>query len=78
MYAYNVFLENFNLLFSQAFQVVAELLRIHKKGRKTWHTAANDIGRHSKFNKLLPLLRNEANHLQAMNMKTIVQLYETL
>ncbi len=65
---------NFNLLFYQAFQVVAKLLRIHEKDRKTWHTAAVDG--HSKFDKLLPVSRNEAKHLQAMKIKTIVQLYE--
>jgi hypothetical protein len=28
------------------------------------------------MDKLLPVSRNEANHLQAMNIKAIVQLYE--
>jgi hypothetical protein len=49
-------------------------MRIHEKDRKTWHTAA--IDGHSRFNKLLPLSRNEAAHLQAINIKTISQLYE--
>ncbi len=49
-------------------------MRIHEKDRKTWHTAA--IDGHSGFNKLLPLSRNEATHLQAINIKTISQLYE--
>jgi hypothetical protein len=53
---------------------MAKLLRIHEKDRKTWHTAA--IDGHSRFNKLLPLSRNEAAHLQAINIKTISQLYE--
>jgi hypothetical protein len=30
----------------------------------------------TRFNKLLPLSRNEAAHLQAINIKTISQLYE--
>ncbi len=46
----------------------------YKKKKKTWHTAA--IDGHSRFNKLLPLSRNEAAHLQAINIKTISQLYE--
>jgi hypothetical protein len=54
--------------------MMAKLLRIHEKDRKTWHTAA--IDGHSRFNKLLPLSRNEAAHLQAINIKTISQLYE--
>jgi hypothetical protein len=53
---------------------MAKLLRIHEKDRKTWHTAA--IDGHSRFNKLLPLSRNEAAHLQAINIKTVSQLYE--
>jgi hypothetical protein len=53
---------------------MAKLLRIHEKDRKTWHTAA--IDGHSKFNKLLPLSRKEAAHLQAISIKTISQLYE--
>jgi hypothetical protein len=53
---------------------MAKLLRIHKKDRKTRHTAA--IDGHSRFNKLLPLSRNEAAHLQEINIKTISQLYE--
>jgi hypothetical protein len=53
---------------------MAKLLRIHERDRKTWHVAA--IDGHSKFNKLLPLLRNEANHLNALNIKTISHLYE--
>jgi len=68
-------IKNRNLLFSQAFQAMAKLLRLHEKDRKTWHTAA--IDGHSKFNKLLPLSRNEANHLQAINITTVSQLYET-
>jgi len=67
-------IKNRNLLFSQAFQTMAKLLRIHEKDRKTWHTAA--IDGHSRFNKLLPLSRNEAAHLQAINIKTMSQLYE--
>jgi hypothetical protein len=53
---------------------MAKLLRIHEKERKTWHIAAIDS--HSRFNKLLPLSRNEAAHLQAINIKTISKLYE--
>ncbi len=53
---------------------MAKLLRIHEKDWKTWHTAA--IDGHSKFNKLLPLSRKEATHLQAINIKTISQLYK--
>jgi hypothetical protein len=53
---------------------MAKLLRIHEKDQKTWHTAA--IDGHSRFNKLLRLSRNEATHLQAINIKTISQLYE--
>jgi hypothetical protein len=64
-----------NLLFSQAFQTMAKLLRIHEKDTKTWHTAA--IDGHSKFNKLLHLSRNEAAHLHAINIRTISHLYET-
>ncbi len=67
--------KNRNLLFSQAFQPMAKLLRIHEKDSKTWHTAA--INGHSKFNKLLPLSRNEAAHLQAINIRTISNLCET-
>jgi hypothetical protein len=33
-------IKNKNLLFSQAFQSMAKLLRIHEKDRKTWHAAA--------------------------------------
>jgi hypothetical protein len=54
-------IKNRNLLFSQAFQTMAKLLRINEKDRKTWHTAA--IDGHSKFNKLRPLSRNEAAQL---------------
>ncbi len=64
-----------NLLFSQPFQAMAKLLRLHEKDHKTWHMAA--IDGHSKFNKLFPLSRNEANHLQAMNIITVSHLYET-
>jgi len=53
---------------------MAMLLGIHEKDGKTWHTAA--IDGHSKFNKLLPLSRKEAAHLQAINKKTLSQLYE--
>jgi hypothetical protein len=63
-----------NLLFSQSFQTMAKLLRIHEKDSKTWHTAA--IDGHSKFNKLLSLSRNEAAHLHAINIRTISNLYE--
>jgi hypothetical protein len=68
-------IKNRNLLFSQAFQAMAKLLRIHEKDPKIWHTAA--IDGHSKFNKLLPLSRNEAAHLHAINIRTIFHLYET-
>ena len=68
-------IKNRNLLFSQAFHTMAKLLRTHEKDPKTWHTAA--IDGHSKFNKLLPLSRNEAAHLHAINIKTISHLYET-
>ncbi len=54
---------------------MAKLLRTHEKDTKTWHTAA--IDGHSKFNQLLPLSRNEAAHLHAINIKTISHLYET-
>jgi hypothetical protein len=54
--------------------MMAKLLHIHEQDRKTWYTAA--IDGHSRFNKLLPLSRNEAAHLQAINIKTISQLYE--
>jgi hypothetical protein len=64
-----------NLLFSQAFQAMVKLLHIHEKVSKTWHVAA--IDGHSKFNKLLPLTRNDVNHPQAMNITTISNLYET-
>ncbi len=53
---------------------MAKLLQIHEKDQKTWHTAA--IDGHSRFNKLLPLSRNEAALLQAINIKTMSQLYE--
>jgi len=68
-------IKNRNLLFSQAFQAMAKLLRINEKDRKTWHAAA--INGHSKFNKLLPLSQNEAGTLRAHNLITISQLYET-
>jgi hypothetical protein len=68
-------IKNKNLLFSQAFQAMAKLLRIHEIDRKTWHAAA--INGHTKFNKLLPLTQNEAGTLRAHNIITISQLYET-
>jgi hypothetical protein len=66
-----------NLLFSQAFQTRAKLIRIHEKDPKTWHTAAID-GHSKKFNKLLPQSRYEAAHLRAINIRTISHLYETI
>jgi hypothetical protein len=68
-------IKNRNLLFSQAFQAMAKILRINEKDRKTWHAAA--INGHTKFNKLLPLTQNEAGTLRAHNLITISQLYET-
>jgi hypothetical protein len=68
-------IKNRTLLFSQAFQTMGKLLHIHEKDCKIWHTAA--IDGHSKFNKLLPLSRNEAARLQVLNIKTVSQLYET-
>jgi hypothetical protein len=47
----------------------------NEKDPKTWHSAA--IDGHSKFNKLLPLTRNEAVHLRAINIRTISHLYGT-
>jgi hypothetical protein len=64
-----------NLLFSQAFQTMAKLLRINEKDRKNWHAAA--IHGHSKFNKLIPLTSGEANHLRAINIATVSHLCGT-
>jgi hypothetical protein len=68
-------IKSINLLFSQAFQTMAKLLRINEKDRKNWHAAA--IHGHSKFNKLIPLTSGEANHLRAINITTVSHLYGT-
>jgi hypothetical protein len=68
-------IKNRNLLFSQAFQAMAKILRINEKDCKTWH--ATGINGHTKFNKLLPLTQNEAGTLRAHNLITISQLYKT-
>jgi hypothetical protein len=67
-------LERRNLLFSQAFQAMATLLRMHENQRSTWHVAS--INGHSKFNKLLPLTRAEENRLREAEIVTISQIYE--
>ncbi len=56
------------------FYTYGKLLRIYKKDPKTWHTAA--IDGYSKINKLLPLSRNEAANLHAINIQTISHLVE--
>ena len=68
-------IKNKNLLFSQAFSAMAKLLRIHETDRKTWHAAA--IDGHSKFNKLLPLTRDESATLRRHNIITVSQIFST-
>ncbi len=68
-------IKSHNLLFAAMFTAMGKLLRMYERHKKYWHLAA--IDGHTLFNTLLPLTRIEANHLRAIGIVTVSQLYET-
>ena len=68
-------LKEHNLLFSQAFQSVADLLRLYENHKTFWPEAA--IYGHSKTPRLFPITAMEYAELETLGVVTISQLFET-